>query len=891
MLCYALIMMPAFFAKAKAQRSTACRKGDGQRDQRVIIRRARDGGGRLRCCRGGCRGRGLHRRRLGGCCRGGCRRCRAGGRRRRHDRSRCRGLLLFVGHGNRERVDRFFVDQQLAVVGNLEHDIGCDFIALGRFGFAQGVGTGGQAQFMCRADRGPFLDDRIVLLHSQLCTGQVSIQIIRAYFADGDFCFCRCRGCRRNNNSGVNHLDGFDRIVADLESAVFVDCKGDIFRFVVPSGGICLVQNVGALGQTDGMGSFRSRPAVQPRCVGLVPNLHLCTGQSSVGIRCDLADGHFGHAGVLHHNRFRFNAANHPLFDKLLDGYEKALRFCLKVKALPLGLAIALLVLSVWRITTMGIVMIPEMGSNQLSITVDVADDMPKEDAFATADAVMDAVSAIDGVETVGAMSGGNSMVSMMGSDAAVDNTSFTYYVLLTDAGACRGSEIQQEIADATASLPCEVSVNANGMMDMSALSGSGIEVDLYGNDLDDLNTAASQVVDLLNGVDGIANASDGQENGDEEIHISIDKDKAMRMGLTVAQVYQQVAAKLTTDTTATTLKANGTNYTVTIVDKTETPDLDSLFNLEFETTTTDDDGNSVTETHTLGEFATRTTSAGFVSIARENGSRKMSVTSETADGYNTTLLSREVEPKLAALDLPDGVTAELAGETTQVAEMLQQMVLMMALALIFVYFVMVAQFQSLLSPFIVLFTIPLAFTGGMLGLMLAGEQLSLISLMGFLVLMGVVVNNGIVFVDYANQLRIGGLERTDALVATGRTRMRPILMTTLTTVLAMITMLFSQDVGSDMSKGMAIVIIGGLTYATLMTLFIVPVMYDLFYRKPPVNIDVGDDGMDDLPDDAAEFAAEFAARRAGTPQPADTAPAEPESFETTLLPPKEDAE
>jgi len=579
----------------------------------------------------------------------------------------------------------------------------------------------------------------------------------------------------------------------------------------------------------------------------------------------------------------------HPLFDKLLDGYEKALRFCLKVKALPLGLAIGLLVLSVWRIATMGIVMIPDMGSNQLSITVDVADDTAKDDAFATADAVMDAVSALDGVQTVGAMSGGNSMVSMMGSDAAVDNTTFTYYVLLTDEGARRGSEIQEQITDATASLPCEVTVNANGMMDMSALSGSGIEVDLYGSDLNDLNTAAGQVVDLLNSVDGIANASDGQENGDEEINISIDKDKAMRMGLTVAQVYQQVAAKLTTDTTATTLKANGTNYTVTIVDKTETPDLDSLFNMEFETTTTDEDGSSVTETHTLGEFATRTTSAGFVSIARENGSRKMSVTSETVDGYNTTLLSREVEPKLAALDLPDGVTAELAGETTQVAEMLQQMVLMMTLALIFVYFVMVAQFQSLLSPFIVLFTIPLAFTGGMLGLMIAGEQLSLISLMGFLVLMGVVVNNGIVFVDYANQLRIGGLERTDALVATGRTRMRPILMTTLTTVLAMVTMLFSQDVGSDMSKGMAIVIIGGLTYATLMTLFIVPVMYDLFYRKPPVNIDVGDDGMDELPDDATEFAAEFAARRAGAAQPAADAKAEP-TFETTLLPPKEDA-
>ena len=375
-----------------------------------------------------------------------------------------------------------------------------------------------------------------------------------------------------------------------------------------------------------------------------------------------------------------------------------------------------------------------------------------------------------------------------------------------------------------------------------------------------------------MNGIDGIQNVSDGQEAGEAEINISIDKDKAMRMGLTVAQIYQQIAAKLTTNTTATTLKAGADSYSVTIVDKTDTPNLDDLFNMEFETTTTDEDGNSVKETHTLGEFATRTTTAGYTTISRENGSRMLSVTSETAEGYNTTLLSRELEPKLAALDLPDGVTAELAGETTQVTEMLGQMAKMLALALVFVYFVMVAQFQSLLSPFIVLFTIPLAFTGGMLGLMATGEQLSLISLMGFLVLMGVVVNNGIVFVDYANQLRIGGLDREDALVATGRTRMRPILMTTLTTVLAMVTMLFGNDMASEMGTGMAIVIIGGLSYATLMTLFIVPVLYDMFYRKPPVNIDVGDDGLDDLPDDAAEFAAEFAARRAAEQG---TAPAE----------------
>ena len=553
----------------------------------------------------------------------------------------------------------------------------------------------------------------------------------------------------------------------------------------------------------------------------------------------------------------------HPLFDKVLNGYEKLLRFCLRRKAVPLALAIALLGVSVWRVATMGIVMIPDMSSNQLTITVNVPDDTAKEDAFATADSVMDAVMTVDGVDTVGAMSGGsNNMVAMAGSNAAADNTTFTYYVLLGDK-APKAKVVEQEIYGKTADLNCEIEVNSNGMMDMSALSGSGIEVDLYGSDLNDLAAAGKQVMALMEGIDGIQNVTDGQDAGDAEINITIDKDKAMRMGLTVAQVYQQIAAKLTTDTTATTLKAGGDSYSVVIVDKTDTPTLDDIFNMEFETTTTDENGSSVKETHTLGEFATRTTTAGYTTIARENGSRKLAVTSETANGYNTTLLSRELEPQLAALDLPDGVTAELAGETTQVTEMLSQMAKMLALALAFVYFVMVAQFQSLLSPFIVLFTIPLAFTGGMLGLMAAGEQLSLISLMGFLVLMGVVVNNGIVFVDYANQLRIGGLERTDALVATGRTRMRPILMTTLTTVLAMVTMLFGTDMASEMSTGMAIVIIGGLSYATLMTLFVVPVLYDLFYRRPPVNIDVGDDGLDDLPDDAAEFAAEFAARRA----------------------------
>lgn len=161
----------------------------------------------------------------------------------------------------------------------------------------------------------------------------------------------------------------------------------------------------------------------------------------------------------------------------------------------------------------------------------------------------------------------------------------------------------------------------------------------------------------------------------------------------------------------------------------------------------------------------------------------------------------------------------------------------------------MVAQFQGLLSPFIVLLTLPLAFTGGLIALLLTGEQLSVMSLMGFLVLAGVVVNNGIVFVDYVNQLRLDGVEKRDALVEAGQTRMRPILMTALTTILAMSTMALSKSSTAAMSRGMAIVTIGGLAYATLMTLFIVPVFYDIFYRRKLKKIDVGEeeDEMKDL--------------------------------------------
>ena len=588
-------------------------------------------------------------------------------------------------------------------------------------------------------------------------------------------------------------------------------------------------------------------------------------------------------------------------FDKVQEKYVKSLEWCFQHRWAPLGAAVVLLVFCGWRVMSMGVEMLPTITSNEAIVTLSTEKDLTKEESYAVAENVIDALLAVDNVEEVGVTTDSRVAGMDVGQlglpqtitdllNAANSYGTYQINVMLDESLSSRQIEQAREALEEAVNgvENCTATVEISGMQELTSQLDMGLTVQISGNDIDTMTALSEKVVDMVNEMDGFTNATNGLGSGDATINLQIDRDKVRSYGLTVAQVYQQIAAKLTTDTTATTLKAGGDSYSVVIVDKTDTPTLDDIFNMEFETTTTDENGSSVKETHTLGEFATRTTTAGYTTIARENGSRKLAVTSETADGYNTTLLSRELEPQLAALDLPDGVTAELAGETTQVTEMLSQMAKMLALALAFVYFVMVAQFQSLLSPFIVLFTIPLAFTGGMLGLMAAGEQLSLISLMGFLVLMGVVVNNGIVFVDYANQLRIGGLERTDALVATGRTRMRPILMTTLTTVLAMVTMLFGTDMASEMSTGMAIVIIGGLSYATLMTLFVVPVLYDLFYRRPPVNIDVGDDGLDDLPDDAAEFAAEFAARRAAE---AASAPRRPDLRRAARAPEENDGE
>ncbi|MCI8449052.1 MAG: efflux RND transporter permease subunit, partial [Eubacterium sp.] len=386
------------------------------------------------------------------------------------------------------------------------------------------------------------------------------------------------------------------------------------------------------------------------------------------------------------------------------------------------------------------------------------------------------------------------------------------------------------------------------------AMMGSGLSLNIYGDSTEKLLDISEDVQELVAEIKGFENISNGQEDGAKELHLMINKDKAMKKGLTVAQIYSAVAARLTTETNSVTMTVGDTDMDVQIVDETELLNRDNLLQMELEAATTDETGGQVKKTYKLGDFAEIEYGQGLASISRENQSHYITVTAETQEGYNTTLLARDLSKKLKNYQAPDGYTIEIGGESDQVNDMVWQMGQLMMLGFLLIYLIMVAQFQSLLSPFIVLFTIPLAFTGGLLALLAFGEQLSMMSLLGFTILMGTVVNNGIVFVDYVNQLRIGGMKRRDALIATGKTRMRPILMTALTTILSMCMMIFSKEAGNSMGRGMAIVVVGGLLYATLMTLFIIPVMYDILYKKQPLQVDVGEDDLDDILDEAQEY-------------------------------------
>ena len=521
------------------------------------------------------------------------------------------------------------------------------------------------------------------------------------------------------------------------------------------------------------------------------------------------------------------------LSNAMMNVYRKSVRWALKYKAVVLVLAAALLVASAWLSLSGGFIFMPDMDSPMVTVSVTMPEDADMEKATSLADDLLARIAMVEGVETVGAM-----MEANTGLTAGVSTTSFNVTVYITlESDTMSGAAVAKQIEADCSGMECAVSATS-AMMDLSMLTGSGVSVNIYADDMDALQNAAVQTGQLLERLEGVASVSNGLEDAAPALHVSVDRNEAMKNGLTVAQVYMELAAGLTADGNVASLELDGISTDV-IIEKPRGAVLDAqdLRDYVFEVTDREGELKEVP----LSEFAKVEETTSLSTISRINQRRYLTVTAELEDGYNVTLLTQRAEDILKKADLGDGVTYAFTGENEMIMEALEQLALMLLVGLLLVYLIMVAQFQSLKSPFIVMFTIPLAFTGGFAALLLCGMEVSIIAMIGFIMLMGVIVNNGIVLVEYINQLRVSGVERREAIVEAGVTRIRPILMTTLTTILGQLVMAVSRDAGSIMMRPIAVVSIGGLLYGTLMTLYVVPCIYDMMNKKELRKIDEKD--------------------------------------------------
>lgn len=561
------------------------------------------------------------------------------------------------------------------------------------------------------------------------------------------------------------------------------------------------------------------------------------------------------------------------LLDRVYPAYRKAVSWSLRHRAVVLLLSLVLLLGSAGATLARGFAFMPNIDMNTVNLTVSMPEGCTREQAVSLADEVLRRAAQVENVETVGAMmsssgsSGGMDMTSMMSSGGGAYDV--TAYITLTEGAS--GAKAGQQIEAACTGMDC--TVTASGAMDsyMTYLTGSGVALNVYGSDMEQMQSAAKTLAAKLATVPGTENVSDGLEQAATALHLSVDRNAAMEKGLTVAQVYMAVASALTDTDSSLSLTLDGLDVSVSIQSPEESRmTREKLMDLEIDPSAMSAMSSMMSaasgsgsmsgmsgmssgsgsmsgmssmssgstsavqaaEPVRLGDIAKLEETVSLNTIHRDQQRRYITVSADVADGCNVTKVTTAAQAAIAEVDLPQGITASFQGENEAIMDAIRQLLLMLLLGIVLVYLVMVAQFQSLRSPLIVMFTIPLAFTGGFLALLLAGIEVSVVSLVGFVMLVGVIVNNGIVLVDYINQLRLEGMGRREAIIEAGVTRLRPILMTSLTTILGLVVMAFGKDVGTALMQPVALVCIGGLLYATLMTLLVVPCMYDILSRR-----------------------------------------------------------
>lgn len=512
------------------------------------------------------------------------------------------------------------------------------------------------------------------------------------------------------------------------------------------------------------------------------------------------------------------------ILNKVKGLYTKVLEFSLKRKWLVIVLVVALFITSIVSAFSLGTEFFPATDTGQIIVDITMPEGSSFEDTVLVADEVMEIIKDIPYVANVGGTIGGGMGFGFMGRGRRSSDNA-TIYVLVDEENISKTPEILRSIREKVKDIQAEINVRDSGS-DMSAMTGGrGIAISVMGRDFQTLERIAQDIAKIVENVEGTIEVFDGIDRTEPEIRVVVDKEKSIAYGLTVAQVFMEINNLLRSPGVDTTITMGNIDYGIKVKDEKA---LVEVTRKDIENLVIKGPQGEVP----LKEIASIEDGWGYGSIRRENNQRLLTVTAQLEEGYNIGLVNREISRKLADYQLPEGYRLKVGGEQEAIDNAFADLYLMLALAIALIYLIMVAQFQSLLSPFIVMFTIPLAFTGGFFALRFTGNPVSIVAFIGLIILSGVVVNNGIVFVDYINILRSRGLSKREAIITAGNVRLRPIVMTALTTIIALSTMSVGMGTGTEMIQPMAITAIGGLIYATLLTLIFIPVLYDTFNRK-----------------------------------------------------------
>lgn len=477
-----------------------------------------------------------------------------------------------------------------------------------------------------------------------------------------------------------------------------------------------------------------------------------------------------------------------------------------------------MIVLFLGSIAVAGVELMPQMDESMVSVTIEMPVGSELRDVSAMADRVVDmALDTVPEVESIYYSTGG----STMSTNSSTNTTSVTINLV----GKGERDRSSQQIADALRTqvqqlAGAEISVSASGTMDMSSMTGDAISVTVRGNDYNVLTQAANDLVEQLKQIPGAASVQSSASEQVPEVEITLNRASAARFGLTAATIGQAVRGELSGQS-ATQLRVNGEEITVNVRgDSRAEGSLDALRSVMIPTQT----GGSVP----LRLVAQVDTVLAPQSINRLNQSRTITITGSAAQGVSTTEINQDVQNILNTFDLPDGVTIESGGEMEELINTFTQLGYALVVALGLVYFVLASQFESFIMPIIIMTILPIGLLGSLFSLPITGNKVSMVALIGVIMLAGTVVNSSIVLIDYTNIRRRRGEDKNTAILNACPRRVRPVLMTTLTTILGLLPMVFSNGEGAEMMRPMAIVMITGMVVSTVVTLLFTPVYYSL---------------------------------------------------------------